>query len=324
MSGRIRVFGPERRPERVDLRQRQRAELSLELARHGQVAGFAEEILCIVYLSCVVPRHVVQVERRDLKHGAGALGVAARDQRSVEIEESPVVEILVYRVGHGVADAQYGSERVRARAQVGDLAQELERMSFFLQRIGFRVGGPVQLDALGLYLDGLPRTERLDQTALDLYARSGRNLFEQAVVESGDIGHDLNVVNDRTVVDGDEGHVLISPFGPYPSFDDHVRSRRRRSEQLRDFCSAVWHISSFSSLRVIRFLHRDNKACLCHGTESGSERKYRKFNSKVVFPGSENGCRRAVRPGIGFLLLAGGATTKAPESGRFGRLDEAG
>ena len=170
MSGRIRVFGPERRPERVDLRQRQRAELSLELARHGQVAGFAEEILRIVYLSCVVPRHVVQVERRDLKHGAGALGVAARDQRSVEIEESPVVEILVYRVGHGVADAQYGSERVRARAQVGDLAQELERMSFFLQRIGFRVGGPVQLDALGLYLDGLPRTERLDQTALDLYA----------------------------------------------------------------------------------------------------------------------------------------------------------
>jgi hypothetical protein len=77
-------------------------------------------------------------------------------------------------------------------------------------------------------------------------------------------------------------------------------------------------------LRVIRFLHRDNEACLCHGTESGSERKYRKFNSKVVFPGFENGCRRAVRPGIGFLLLAGGATTKAPESGRFGRLDEAG
>lgn len=82
---------------------------------------------------------------------------------------------------------------------------------------------------------GCPEPSDSTRTALDLYARSGRNLFEQAVVESGDIGHDLNVVNDRTVVDGDEGHVLISPFGPYPSFDDHVRSRRRRSEQLRDF-----------------------------------------------------------------------------------------
>ena len=162
---------------------------------------------------------------------------------------------------------------------------------------------------------GCPEPMRLDQTALDLYARSGRNLFEQAVVESGDIGHDLNVaVNDRTVVDGDEGHVFLFPrFGPYPSFDDHVRSRRlARSEQLRDFRSAVWHISSFSSLRVIRFLHRDNEACsFGHGTESGSERKYRKFNSKVVFPGSENGCRRTVRPGIGFLLLVGGAVTQA-------------
>ena len=77
---------------------------------------------------------------------------------------------LVDAVSRHAAHTERRAERVRARAQVGDLAQELERMSFFLQRIGFRVGGPVQLDALGLYLDGLPRTERLDQTALDLYA----------------------------------------------------------------------------------------------------------------------------------------------------------
>ena len=62
-------------------------------------------------------------------------------------------------IGHAeaVPDARDGAERVRARPQVRDLAQVLERVLLRLNRIGLRVVDPADdLDRVGLQLDGLP------------------------------------------------------------------------------------------------------------------------------------------------------------------------
>ena len=76
----------------------------------------------------------------------------------MQVIETFVVEIFVYRIGHGVTDAKHRTERVGTRTQVGDVAQEFERMSLLLQRIGFGIGRTVYLDLLGLHLDALSRT----------------------------------------------------------------------------------------------------------------------------------------------------------------------
>lgn len=81
----------------------------------------------------------------------------------MEIIEALFVEILVDGIRHGVADAQHGTEGIGSRTQVGDFAQELQRVPLLLEGIGFGVGRAVHLDLRGLHLDPLPRPERLHE-----------------------------------------------------------------------------------------------------------------------------------------------------------------
>ena len=64
----------------------------------------------------------------------------------VHVEEAALLEELVDGERQRVADAEDGAEGVRARAQVGDLAQELHRVPLLLERIGRRVGGAEDVD----------------------------------------------------------------------------------------------------------------------------------------------------------------------------------
>mmetsp|Transcript_14576 Transcript_14576/g.63141 ORF Transcript_14576/g.63141 Transcript_14576/m.63141 type:complete len:630 (+) Transcript_14576:1418-3307(+) len=69
VARRVGVLGSERRPERVDVPHGARVNLGVELAGHGQVGGFAEEVLAVV-------------------HGAGGVAgdVAARRRRGRILE----------------------------------------------------------------------------------------------------------------------------------------------------------------------------------------------------------------------------------------------
>ena len=223
----VRVFGSERRAERIDLRQGQRAEFAFELAGDGQVAGFPEEILAVIDRAFRGFGHIVQVERSDAEHRSGAFGVAAGDQRRMQVEKSVVVEIFVDRVSHRMADTEHGAESVGTRAQIGYFAQEFERMAFLLQRVRFGIGGAVDLDRRSLYFDGLAGAERFDQRAGDFDATAGGDLLEEVFVEFGYVGYDLDIMDDRAVVDGDESYVFISAFGSDPAFDDYFRTERR-------------------------------------------------------------------------------------------------
>ena len=126
-----------------------------------------------------------------------------------------------------MADTEHGAESVGTRAQVGYFAQEFERMAFLLQRVRFGIGGAVDLDRRSLYFDGLAGAERFDQRAGDFDATAGGDLLEEVFVEFGYVGYDLDIMDDRAVVDGDESYVFISSFGSDPAFDDYFRTERR-------------------------------------------------------------------------------------------------
>ena len=75
MAAGVGVLGAERRPERVDLGERQAVGLDVELARYGEERLAAEEILAEIDLARRGARQIGEIERRDAKQRAGAFGV---------------------------------------------------------------------------------------------------------------------------------------------------------------------------------------------------------------------------------------------------------
>ena len=59
-------------------------------------------------------------------------------------------EKVVNGGGAGIADAEDGAEGVGAAAQVANSAKEFEGVAFFLERVGFAVGGAEDFNLLGL------------------------------------------------------------------------------------------------------------------------------------------------------------------------------
>ncbi len=233
MSRRIGVLGAERRTERIDLSERQGAQLAFELTRYGQAARLAEEVLRIVDASLVGAGRIVHIERGHVEHRAGTLAVRSGNQRRVQIVESVLVEIFVDRESHCVAYAQYGTESIGARTQIGYVAQELQRVSLLLQRICLGVGRAVYLDAVGLHLDALTRSGRCHQTSVDTDAGTRRDGFELLLADLGKVDDHLYVAYARSVVEGDECHVLVAALGAYPTLDGNLLRSALPAEQSR-------------------------------------------------------------------------------------------
>jgi hypothetical protein len=61
--------------------------------------------------------------------------VGGGDEGRVGVDEAALVEELVRGEGHGVAHAHGGGEQLGARAQVGLLAQELQRVALLGHRV---------------------------------------------------------------------------------------------------------------------------------------------------------------------------------------------
>lgn len=133
-----------------------------------------------------------------------------------------------------MTDAQHRAERIGTRTQVGDVAQEFERMALFLQRIGRRVGRAVNLDRRGLHLDALALAGRLHEPAVDTDAGARGDLTHRLVVELRQLDDHLNARHARTVVQGDEGDVLVAALGTHPPLDGHIAIDRIRLDQFYD------------------------------------------------------------------------------------------
>ena len=143
------------------------------------------------------------------------------------------MEILVDGEGHLVADAQHGTEGVRAHAHVRDRAQVFEGSVLLLEREAHGVAFTVNLDLPGLYLDGLAAAHRLHEGSGDCNAGAGGYLREQVLGECGLVHDYLDIIDGRTVIECDERHVLVAPLGPYPAFGKDILSRLAR-EQVFD------------------------------------------------------------------------------------------
>ena len=174
----------------------------------------------------------------------------------MEIVETVVVEILVDGIGHGVTDAEHRAEGVRARTQVGDIAQELQRVSLLLQGIALGIGRTVNLDLFGLHLDALSRARRCDQTAVDTDAGARGDGFELLLGDFRQIDHHLYIIYARPVVQGDERHVLVPALGAHPAFDDDVGVHDAR---LQNFCDSL----RFHSLFFTHFPELTKLAIIC-------------------------------------------------------------
>ena len=159
------------------------------------------------------------VEGGHAEHLAGALGVGRRDDRRVQVDEAALLEEVVDRARGGVAHAQHRADRVGARPQVGDGAQELEGVALLLQRV-------VVLDAAD-HLHALapcsskrwPLPGDSTSSPADLDRAAGAERAAPRISKFARIGldHDLQAGEARAVADLEKGDALRVTRGAHPA-----------------------------------------------------------------------------------------------------------
>ena len=158
----VAVLRAERRPECVDLRERETVGLDVELTADGQERFLPEEVfreISAPFLRLRDHGEVRKIQRADAEHLARAFGVACRHDRCVHPEEAVLVKVAMDRHAEAVTHTRHRTERVRPRPEVRYFTEILERRLLLLDWVRFRVVNPADdVDALGLQLDGLPLT----------------------------------------------------------------------------------------------------------------------------------------------------------------------
>ena len=217
----VGILRAERRAERVDIRKRRRKNFRLQLAAHGEKGFLGKKIFRDVDRAVFRHRRMRQIEGRHAEHVARALGVAGRDDRRVHVVEIPLLEKLVHRVGEPAAHAENRAEQIRARAQVRNLAEKLQRVAFFLERVG-RIGEADDRHRLGDHFPLLALALRGHELAADLDRRAGVRVenFRRVVGELG-VGDDLDALEAGAVVELDEGEGLRVAAGADPALEEN-------------------------------------------------------------------------------------------------------
>ena len=191
----IAVLGTEGRAERIDLTESCSTELTFELTRHCERSHLAEEIVVIDDAAVLVLLEVVEVLGSDLEHLTSALAVACCDERSMEIVESVLMEILVDGDCHIVTDAEDAAEEVGTRTEVSLLAKELHRVTFLLERILVRIAVTEHLDGRSLDLARLVTTLACNELTRHLEAGTSLDALERSLVELFSICNNLNTAH---------------------------------------------------------------------------------------------------------------------------------
>ena len=221
----VRVFGAEGRTEGVDRTECCGTEFAFELSRYGQARALTEEVVGIVDLSFVIFAQIIEILRRYLEHLSGTFAVTGRNDRAVEIAEAVFVEVGVNGHRHLMANAEDGTESVGAQTQMGVLTHVFKRLSFLLHGV-IAAASTVDFDLCGLDFGGLSRALTFHQRTFYAKASTGGDEFEQFAVKLLNVGHNLHVLDGRSVVEGDETYAFTAATGAYPAFN-------------ADFCSEI-------------------------------------------------------------------------------------
>src|SRR5574344_730311 len=214
----VAVCGAERGAEGVYAAQSGGAKFAFELAANGKAGLLAEEVLFVVDAAVFFAGRVVEVEGAHLEHIAGTVTVGTCDERSVEIVETFLVEESVNGISHVVAHAAHSAKGVGAEAQVANLAQKFHAVAFLLQGVCVGVGFAVEENVSGLNFHRLSGAHRLHQFTVYREAGARGDAAKEVFVEMSEVDNDLDIVDGRTVVEGNEGNVFVAAFGAHPSF----------------------------------------------------------------------------------------------------------
>ena len=137
----------------------------------------------------------------------------------MHIDEAALLEELVDRGGNDGAHAERRLERVRARTQILDRAQILERMALFLERIVGRTGA-LHHNGFGADLEGLRRVGRQNELALDRDRTAGGQTIAKISIVA--LIYNLHRTEAGAVGKLDKAHGLAFARGAHPSRDGYV------------------------------------------------------------------------------------------------------
>ncbi len=234
MPAGVGVLGAEGGAERIDLRQREAVRLDVQLSGDGEEGLAPEEVLREVDPALGCAGQIHQVQRGDAKQFPRPLRVRRRDDGCVHPDEAVVVKEAMDRLGDGVAHTRHRADHVRARPQMGDLAQELERVRLRLNGIGVGVLDPADhFDRAGLHFERLPLGGRWHDGAGGFHRASGGQTQHLIRVVGKRVGrHHLDRMEAGAVGHVDEGDagLRIAPRA-HPALDGDGRVLRRPARE---------------------------------------------------------------------------------------------
>ena len=219
MARGIAALGAEGRAEGVNVAEGHTIGFHVQLAGNGQARGLAEEILREVDAAVFPARRVFGIKRGHAEHFARAFAVAGRNQRSMHVHKSLIVEEFVDGLRRQRTDAEDRAEQVRARAQMRDGAQELDAVLLFLQRIIGRRRADDRY-ARRLQFERLLRRGRGHERAFRLDGAADVQLGDFFII--GNVGlfdHDLQGLEAGAVVQGDKSERFAVAHSAHPAAD---------------------------------------------------------------------------------------------------------
>ena len=255
----IRVLCAERRTKGVDFAQTHSSKFALQLAGDGEIGLLTEEVLAVVYGTLLGAGRIGYIQSRHLEHLPRSLSIGGCDQRSMEVDKALVVEVLVDRISHIVADAEDCTKGIGPRTEVSHLSQELKGVLLLLQGIRIGICRTVDLDSISLYLYGLPLALTLDQLAIYGETSTGGDLLEQLLIDLTLVGNDLEVMHRGAIIHRNESDILTASLGTYPTF--HI-------DLLTDVCGILDEVDYLYSFHKVFLSAYSNAPILRLSTSS--------------------------------------------------------
>ena len=113
----------------------------------------------------------------------------------MEIVEALVVEEFMDGIGQSVAYAEHTGEGIRAGTQMGDVAEEFQRVALLLEGVFVGGGCAVDFEAVGLDLYALPFAGGLYESALHMDRGAGCHRAELLLAKFGEVEYDLQGID---------------------------------------------------------------------------------------------------------------------------------
>ena len=136
----------------------------------------------------------------------------------MQIHKTLFVKELVNGKRHGIAQTKYRTKGICTRTQVPHFPQELERMTFLLQRVSLRICSTQQGNLLSLHFHTLLLPRRSDQTPRNSNTSACCYVAQQRLFYFARIDYNLQHGSTRAIVECKKHHILIPTFGTNPTF----------------------------------------------------------------------------------------------------------